>query len=282
MVNAALTLWCALAVAGTPNYDAFSEPDGYIATKQQELAAWSMMRDPDQLEAVYADAAKGNTRATHVVQQLEATLSASGQKLAERVNRPGCLLPGAQQLAQSCRTDWSFLDFLSKERPGGVRLRVAIFTAFAAHAHELGLENQAILSTVNGLLSVAFAGAVLAHAKAVGSGTVLNVTRLKEAELATGKRLSKKLGVPLAESPHKGADFVDAAGKTYDALGTPAASRYWNQKDFIKAINDHLLKSNDLTVIDLTGFTPEQITVVQRHLSTLKPDQLAKIIRVGF
>ena len=281
MMSTALAVWCALVFSGTPNYDAFSEPDGYI-TQEQELAAWRMMREPDQLEAVYADAAKGNERAARIVQQLEATLSASGRELAERLSRPGCLVPGAQQLAPSCRADWTFLDFLSKERPGGVRLRIAIFTAFTSRAHELGLQNQAILSTVNGLLSIAFAGALLAQVKAIGSEALLNVTRLSEAEVATGKRLSRKLGVQLAESPHLGADFVDAAGRTYDALGVPAASRHWNAKRFIDSINEHLLKSNDFTVIDLTGFTPEQIQVVQRHLSTLKPEQLSKLIRIGF
>jgi hypothetical protein len=281
MVSAALILWYAFVVAGVPDYDAFSEPDGFI-TEKQELAAWKMMRDPDQFESVYADAAKGNVRAARVVRQLEATLSASGRGLAERVSRPECLAP-VVELAPSCRPDWSFLDFLSKERPAGVQFRIAIFIAFEARARELGLENQVTLSVINGLLSVALARAVLAQAKVVGSSeTILNVTRLRETELATGKRLSRKLGVPLAESPHLGADFVDAAGKTYDALGTPAASQRWNQKDFIKAIDDHLLKSNDFTVIDLTGFTPAQIQIVQRHLSTLKPDQLAKLIRIGF
>jgi hypothetical protein len=83
MVSAALTLWCAFAVAGAPDYDAFSKPDGYIA-EEQELAAWKIVRDPDQLDAVYADAVQGNARAARVVQQLEATLSASGRELAER------------------------------------------------------------------------------------------------------------------------------------------------------------------------------------------------------
>lgn len=167
MLSAALAFWCSLAVAGAPNYDAFSEPDGYIATVRQELAAWAMMRDPEQLEAVYADAAKGNERAVHVFQQLEATLSASGRELAERVNRPGCLLPGAQQLEKTCRPDWSFLDFLSKERSGGIRLRTAIFTAFTAHARERGLQNQAILSAVNGLLALTVAEGVLRAPKVV-------------------------------------------------------------------------------------------------------------------
>ena len=164
MASGMLALWCALAVAGGPDYDAFSQADGFIAP-HQERAAWEMLRDPDRFEAVYADAAKGNQRAAGVVRQLEVTLSASGREIAERVNRPGCLVPVVRELAASCRPDWSFLDFLSQERPGGLRLRTAIFTAFAVRAHELGLENQVILSAANGLLAVGFAAGILRQTK---------------------------------------------------------------------------------------------------------------------
>jgi len=163
-----------------------------------------------------------------------------------------------------------------------VKLRSAIFRAFAVRARERGLENQLILSVVNGLLSVALASSVLATIEAREVGTVANVTRLREAELETGKRLSRKLGVPLKEGAHVGEEFVDPAGRTYDAMGAPRAAQYWNPKDFTRSINDHLHKSVDFVVIDMTGFTPEQISIVEQHLSTLPPGQLARIIRVGF
>jgi hypothetical protein len=47
-------------------------------------------------------------------------------------------------------------------------------------------------------------------------------------------------------------------------------------------MDSHLLKSNNFTVIDLTGFTAEHIAAVKKHLATLKPEQLARIIKVGF
>jgi len=75
---------------------------------------------------------------------------------------------------------------------------------------------------------------------------------------------------------------VDDLGRTYDALGRPAASIFWNERQFLNSIDQHLLKSNDFTVIDLTGFAPSQIAAVRRHLATLSPAQLAKIIRIGF
>jgi|SRR6185295_1412451 len=166
-----LGLWvvASSALAGGPDYDAFSEPDGKMATTRQEIAAWSMLRDPEQLEAVYADAVKGMPRAIHVMQQLEATFAASGREVAERSSRPGCLVPVYKELSGTCRPDWSSLDYLSKDRPGGIRLREVIFGAFAARARERGLENEPILAAVNGLLSLELARGVLLKAEAAAT-----------------------------------------------------------------------------------------------------------------
>jgi len=142
------------AQAGAPDYDAFSEPDGAIVTEHQQAALIALVRSPEQLEAVYADAAKGNERAKHVWQQLEATFTAAGEGVADRATRPGCLVPGYRELSRSCIPDWSFLSFLAQDRPGAARLRRAIFAAFAARARANGLENQIVLSVVNGLVSV--------------------------------------------------------------------------------------------------------------------------------
>lgn len=109
-----------------------------------------------------------------------------------------------------------------------------------------------------------------------------SATRLTPEELVTGQRLESQLGKTLRESPHIGAEYVDDLGRSYDALGTPNASKFWNQKEFLASIDGHLLKSNDFTVIDLTGFTPAQIAAVNSHLATLTPAQLSRIIRIGF
>jgi hypothetical protein len=92
----------------------------------------------------------------------------------------------------------------------------------------------------------------------------------------------EKLGIALEESPHVGAEYVDALGRTYDALGSPAASQFWNAKQFIQSIAAHLLKSNDFTVVDLTGFTQAQIAQVGAYLGTLSESALARIIKIGF
>jgi hypothetical protein len=181
-----LALWImsATALAGAPDYDAFSETDGHIATKQQEVAAWEMLHDPAQVEAVYADALKGNVRAVRIVQQIEATLAASGVEVAERTSRPGCLVPAYQELSGTCRPDWSFLDFLSQDRPGGIRLREVIFSAYAARAQKRGLENQVVLTAANGLLSVGLARSLLlrveAGTKPVATPVLAGAERVKK------------------------------------------------------------------------------------------------------
>ena len=71
-------------------------------------------------------------------------------------------------------------------------------------------------------------------------------------------------------------------GKTYDAMGQPRASRFWDAGKLMDSIDAHVLKSNDFTVIDLTGFTAAQIGEARAYLGGLAPAQLARIIRVGF
>ena len=113
------------------------------------------------------------------------------------------------------------------------------------------------------------------------SSGLANVTRLSANELETGKRLEAVLGRVLRESPHEGAEYIDDLGKTYDAFGHPNASRFWNPKAFFASLEHHLRKSNDFTVIGLTGFSQDQITAVQKYLSGLSPDQLKKLILIG-
>jgi hypothetical protein len=109
-----------------------------------------------------------------------------------------------------------------------------------------------------------------------------NATRLSPAEQATAARLQAQTGLKLRESPHRGAEFIDDLGRTYDALGNPKASQFWNEKRFLNSIDNHLLKSNDFTVIDLTGFTQQQFTVVRNYVDGLPQASQAKIIRIGF
>lgn len=82
--------------------------------------------------------------------------------------------------------------------------------------------------------------------------------------------------------PDPGHDWVDDLGRTYDALGDGTRSQYFKLDQFTRSIDSHLLKSNDFTVIDMTGYTPQQIGDVARYVDSLTPAQQAKIVRVGF
>src|SRR5262249_47170890 len=117
-----------------------------------------------------------------------------------------------------------------------------------------------------------------------GSGPIgiPNATRLSPAEQATAARLQAQTGLRLRESPHVGSEYVDDLGRTYDALGDPIASQFWNEQQFLRSIDSHLLKSNDFTVIDMTGFAQQQIDVVRNHVNGLPRASQAKIIRIGF
>jgi RHS repeat-associated protein len=115
-----------------------------------------------------------------------------------------------------------------------------------------------------------------------GASGIPDASRLSPSEQATAGRLMERLGVVLRESTHVGAEYIDELGRTYDALGNPAASRFWNNGEFFRSIQRHLQKSNNFTVIDLTGFTYNQVAEVSSYLSTLGPSALSRIIKVGF
>jgi len=94
--------------------------------------------------------------------------------------------------------------------------------------------------------------------------------------------LAEKLGTRLKESPHVGAEYVDDLGRSYDALGRPAASKYWNEQKFLKSVDSHLVKSNDFTAVDMTGFTEAQKVAVRGYLDSLPAMSQSRIIRIGF
>lgn len=118
---------------------------------------------------------------------------------------------------------------------------------------------------------------------AANRGLVGSVARLTESEVATGTRLAQAYPDRIFNSsPHVGAEYVDDLGRSYDAVGSPAASRYWSESQFLRSIDSHLLKSNIFTVVDLTGFSSEQISVVRAYIDGLSTDKQSMIIRIGF
>jgi hypothetical protein len=95
-------------------------------------------------------------------------------------------------------------------------------------------------------------------------------------------RLARQLGRDLGESQHIGAEFVDAAKKSYDAMGGPNAySNFRNGSEFFRSIVRHVNKSVDYVAIDLQGASQQEIEAIQKFVSNnLSAAQQAKIVYV--
>ena len=111
--------------------------------------------------------------------------------------------------------------------------------------------------------------------------------RLSDSETATLTRLQEEYPdsdfKPSAEE--RDGEYVDDQGRTYDQMGNPNTSRYWNPsaaQKFYQAIQSHLLKSMDFTVIDLTGFSEQSTADITSYVDSLPEAEQAKIIRIGF
>jgi RHS repeat-associated protein len=122
-----------------------------------------------------------------------------------------------------------------------------------------------------------FRAAAVIEARA-GSLILTDVRRLSASEITTGERLAQRLGRDLSPSAHEGAEFVDALGFSYDAMGGLRASQHWNETQFLRSIDRHLVKSNDFTAIDLTGFTEAQKATVRSYVGSLPSESQTKII----
>jgi hypothetical protein len=165
------------ALAGAPDYDAFCDRNGKITTEQHGFGLIAMLNRPEQVEGIYADAANGDARAQRVVDELETSyFPDTGRELAELVSRPPCLLPAFRELSGWCVPNWSFLNFLDKDKPGGGRLRKALSDGFAERAHERQLENQVILSALNALIGVSVAATVIREGEIAASARRLTAS----------------------------------------------------------------------------------------------------------
>src|SRR5437868_1072460 len=134
----------ALLVLGgqPPKYDAFCDGDGHIGTPEQVLAAQDMVRAPGQLEAVFAEAVKGNRRAARVYHELETVHFPNiGRAVAEKEHSLTCLTPVVKELAGDCRPHWDGLAFLP-ETEAGVRLFKAAVVAYEVEARRLRIETR--------------------------------------------------------------------------------------------------------------------------------------------
>jgi hypothetical protein len=65
-------------------------------------------------------------------------------------------------------------------------------------------------------------------------------------------------------------------------MGDGTKSQYFNLKDFAHSIDSHLLKGNDYTIIDATGYSSDQVAAIKGYVDTLPAAQQATIRRIGF
>lgn len=183
VVGAVAVLLLALpAQAGGPDYDAFCDREGRITTKEHGLGLFKLVSSAAELESVFEEAKKGNPRAKRVFEELETSyFPDTGRELAELVSRPPCLVPALRELSGWCVPDWSFLDFLSKDKPGGVRLRVALLNGYLERARQRNLENRLVLSAMTSILGVAVVASALQEA-----GVAARATQVAEAPRPRG------------------------------------------------------------------------------------------------
>jgi hypothetical protein len=114
-----------------------------------------------------------------------------------------------------------------------------------------------------------------------------NLGRLSDPEAATLTRLQDEFpDRDFRVSPEeRDGEYYDNEGRTYDQMGDPRSSQGWNAEKaeaFDDAIDRHLLKSVDFTVIDLTGFSDQSIADITDYIDSLPESDQAKIIRIGF
>jgi hypothetical protein len=110
----------------------------------------------------------------------------------------------------------------------------------------------------------------------------------RPAEQATAKRLAdaypefngRTFTAP--PPPDPGYDWMDDLGQTYDAMGDGTKSQFFKLKQFTDSISSHLLKGNNFTIVDLTGYTDDQIAGVRAYVDALTEAQQAMIRRIGF
>jgi hypothetical protein len=116
-----------------------------------------------------------------------------------------------------------------------------------------------------------------------GTLSINLATRLSASEISTGVRLAEQTGARLVQSEHVGAEFVDAAGKTYDAMGGGKAFEAKNFGDgskFMNSIVKHVNKSVDKVAIDLKGASKDQVGAIKGFVKTLTRKQQDKVIYV--
>ena len=116
----------------------------------------------------------------------------------------------------------------------------------------------------------------LLHKIELGTDPATKAFRAGEAE--TGSLLESYLGRTLSRHPTGAADWIDRAGRTYDAVG-PIPSKHFNFQEVSRQIFQHLTtKGADYVPIDLSGLTTAQTARIRDYVSGLPSSLANKVI----
>jgi RHS repeat-associated protein len=116
----------------------------------------------------------------------------------------------------------------------------------------------------------------VARRRSLGTDPASGLYRGAEEEAAL--RLEQQLARQLRRDPSGAADWVDAAGRTYDAVGPVPVGKF-DLTAFTRQIDRHLLKQGlDRVVVDVSGLRAGERAAVVTHIQGLTPAQQARII----
>jgi hypothetical protein len=206
-ISGLLVPW--MAYAGSLDLDALSDREGHIHP-EHVLAAQGLLRDCERLEALYAEAMRSNPRASRAFHELETIYApAIGQEVADRE----CLVPIKRELIPGCLPDWSFIDFLRSDRPGGARLRRVIADAYAARMRQRGLEARLIATSLNAILAVTVVGAVSQRAMVPGVAPATSSARMAPSGLGDLTVTEVEQIQSIVERAGRPLEVVDSAAK---------------------------------------------------------------------
>lgn len=94
-----------------------------------------------------------------------------------------------------------------------------------------------------------------------------HVGKFKPHEAQTAQRIEEERGVTLIRAPaDSSADWIDEAGRTYDAVG-PFPPQYFDRQwpQFTFQVERHLDKA-DLVPVDVSSFTPAQVAKIEEFI----------------
>jgi hypothetical protein len=116
-----------------------------------------------------------------------------------------------------------------------------------------------------------------------------DVSSMKPRERLTMERMSTMpefAGRRFRRSPDTAYDYIDDRGRTYDQVGEGARAQY-QRMDGLKGVNNAILEhvrtpGLDFTVIDLVGYSADQIDAVRAYLRANHAADRGRIIAIGF